>query len=53
LASLVAWAVTTSVAFIALSARLVPSFSRSAMPASILERFDGERPCASRDFWRG
>jgi hypothetical protein len=33
---------TTSVAFIALSARLVPSFSPSAKPTSILDRFDGE-----------
>jgi hypothetical protein len=33
---------TTSVSFIALSARLVPSFSRSAIPISILERLGGE-----------
>ena len=33
---------TTSAAFVELSARLVPSFSRSALPTSILERLVGE-----------
>jgi hypothetical protein len=33
---------TTSAPFVELSARLVPSFSRSALPRSILERLDGE-----------
>jgi hypothetical protein len=33
---------TTSAPFVELSARLVPSFSRSALPTSILERLGGE-----------
>ena len=33
---------TTSGPFVELSARLVPSFSRSALPTSILERLGGE-----------
>jgi hypothetical protein len=33
---------TTSAPFVELSARLVPSFSRSALPRSILDRLDGE-----------
>jgi hypothetical protein len=33
---------TKSAPFVELSARLVPSFSRGALPASILERLDGE-----------